>query len=134
MRLSTSFLFLASVSAFVPHSQTRIHAPFLRSSGALSMADEDFDFDVAVIGCGVGGHGAALHSRAQDGAIHNRCHSSRCLLVSQYCPDNSTQSSRPCTYRRYTSSKLPYIVDASPQYTYILCGHTLTIPDADHPT
>jgi len=29
------------------------------------MADGDFDFDVAVIGCGVGGHGAALHSRAQ---------------------------------------------------------------------
>jgi len=29
------------------------------------MADGDFDFDVAVIGCGVGGHGAALHSRGQ---------------------------------------------------------------------
>lgn len=29
------------------------------------MADQDFDFDVAIIGCGVGGHGAALHSRAQ---------------------------------------------------------------------
>jgi dihydrolipoamide dehydrogenase len=25
-----------------------------------------FDFDVAIIGCGVGGHGAALHSRAQN--------------------------------------------------------------------
>lgn len=25
----------------------------------------EFDFDVAIIGCGVGGHGAALHSRAQ---------------------------------------------------------------------
>jgi len=32
------------------------------------MADEasEFDFDVAIIGCGVGGHGAALHSRGQD--------------------------------------------------------------------
>jgi dihydrolipoamide dehydrogenase len=29
------------------------------------MADEEFDFDVAIIGCGVGGHGAALHSRGQ---------------------------------------------------------------------
>ena len=29
------------------------------------MADQGFDFDVAIIGCGVGGHGAALHSRAQ---------------------------------------------------------------------
>lgn len=29
------------------------------------MADDEFDFDVAIIGCGVGGHGAALHSRGQ---------------------------------------------------------------------
>jgi dihydrolipoamide dehydrogenase len=29
----------------------------------LSMADS-YDFDVAIIGCGVGGHGAALHARA----------------------------------------------------------------------
>jgi len=27
--------------------------------------DGEYDFDVAVIGCGVGGHGAALHSRGQ---------------------------------------------------------------------
>ncbi len=53
---------LTSVSAFVPTPQLpRFHG--------LSMADGDstgdFDFDVAVIGCGVGGHGAALHSRGQ---------------------------------------------------------------------
>jgi dihydrolipoamide dehydrogenase len=37
-----------------------------QSWSALRMsADGEFDFDVAVIGCGVGGHGAALHSRAQ---------------------------------------------------------------------
>ena len=24
-----------------------------------------FDYDVAIIGCGVGGHGAALHAKAQ---------------------------------------------------------------------
>jgi len=29
------------------------------------MVDGEFDFDVAIIGCGVGGHGAALHSRGQ---------------------------------------------------------------------
>jgi dihydrolipoamide dehydrogenase len=29
------------------------------------MADS-YDFDVAIIGCGVGGHGAALHARGQD--------------------------------------------------------------------
>lgn len=31
----------------------------------LKMSQEEFDFDVAIVGCGVGGHGAALHSRAQ---------------------------------------------------------------------
>lgn len=30
------------------------------------MSDAGYDFDVAIIGCGVGGHGAALHARAQD--------------------------------------------------------------------
>jgi len=25
-----------------------------------------YDFDVAIVGCGVGGHGAALHARAQN--------------------------------------------------------------------
>ena len=25
----------------------------------------DFDYDVIIVGCGVGGHGAALHARAQ---------------------------------------------------------------------
>jgi len=29
------------------------------------MSSSEYDFDVAIIGCGVGGHGAALHSRAQ---------------------------------------------------------------------
>lgn len=29
------------------------------------MSDGNYDFDVAIVGCGVGGHGAALHSRAQ---------------------------------------------------------------------
>lgn len=28
--------------------------------------DASFDFDVAIIGCGVGGHGAALHARGQN--------------------------------------------------------------------
>ena len=66
MRLAVSFVFLVSASAFVPLK----HAPpsFLSSSAStLSMAaDGSFDFDVAIIGCGVGGHGAALHARGQD--------------------------------------------------------------------
>lgn len=44
--------FQQPTTAFRPRSQLR-------------MADGQYDFDVAIIGCGVGGHGAALHSRAQ---------------------------------------------------------------------
>ena len=29
------------------------------------MSAEEFDYDVAIVGCGVGGHGAALHARAR---------------------------------------------------------------------
>jgi len=32
---------------------------------ALRMADGEFDYDVIIVGCGVGGHGAALHARGQ---------------------------------------------------------------------
>jgi dihydrolipoamide dehydrogenase len=66
MRLAVSFLLLVSASAFVPHKHAS--PSFLRSStSTLSMAaDGSFDFDVAIIGCGVGGHGAALHARGQD--------------------------------------------------------------------
>eukprot|EP00545_Synedropsis_sp_CCMP1620_P002977 CAMPEP_0119022222 /NCGR_PEP_ID=MMETSP1176-20130426/27506_1 /TAXON_ID=265551 /ORGANISM="Synedropsis recta cf, Strain CCMP1620" /LENGTH=507 /DNA_ID=CAMNT_0006976997 /DNA_START=27 /DNA_END=1546 /DNA_ORIENTATION=+ len=35
------------------------------STSTLSMSSGEYDFDVAIIGCGVGGHGAALHSRGQ---------------------------------------------------------------------
>ena len=34
-------------------------------SNSLFMAEQKFDYDVAIIGCGVGGHGAALHARAK---------------------------------------------------------------------
>lgn len=61
MKLSVAFAFVAvtAVEAFVPAGNLR------SSSVALNAADGEFDFDVAIIGCGVGGHGAALHSRAQ---------------------------------------------------------------------
>jgi dihydrolipoamide dehydrogenase len=58
-----TLLLAASSSAFAPSSSKQaVSRTFLR------MADEasEFDFDVAIIGCGVGGHGAALHSRGQD--------------------------------------------------------------------
>ena len=55
-------LFASSVAAFSP-----VATPNARLSSALNMAEGgEYDFDVAIIGCGVGGHGAALHSRAQD--------------------------------------------------------------------
>ena len=49
---------VATTDAFAPASSN------FRATTSLNAAD-GFDFDVAVIGCGVGGHGAALHSRAQ---------------------------------------------------------------------
>lgn len=32
---------------------------------SLCMSDSKFDYDVIIVGCGVGGHGAALHARSQ---------------------------------------------------------------------
>ncbi len=52
-----------AVEAFSP-------SPFLvsyrSSSSSIMMSSSEFDFDVAIIGCGVGGHGAALHARSQN--------------------------------------------------------------------
>ena len=58
----STVLLVASVEGFVPSLRSSV-AP---SSFASSLyASGEFDFDVAIIGCGVGGHGAALHARAQ---------------------------------------------------------------------
>lgn len=46
------------------YHQQQQHATRQASSTLFSSSTE-FDFDVAIIGCGVGGHGAALHSRGQ---------------------------------------------------------------------
>lgn len=64
MRLVCSSLLLAaSATAFVaPHRATSFTMTRLSMAAA---DDSSFDFDVAIIGCGVGGHGAALHARAQ---------------------------------------------------------------------
>jgi len=51
-------LVLVAAEAFAPMSTSP------RTSSYLRMSDS-YDFDVAIIGCGVGGHGAALHARAQ---------------------------------------------------------------------
>jgi len=75
MRISAFVLSLLSVSTAVAFHQPvafRGSSVTGRYLSSLGMADSssssggNFDFDVAIIGCGVGGHGAALHSRAQD--------------------------------------------------------------------
>ena len=50
-----------TATAFVRQTTTSF-----RASNPLYSSTGEFDFDVAIIGCGVGGHGAALHARAQD--------------------------------------------------------------------
>lgn len=70
MRVWTLFAFLSvGVQAFTPVALFSGPPKRLRfSSSSLFMADGgggSYDFDVAIIGCGVGGHGAALHARGQ---------------------------------------------------------------------
>lgn len=70
MKLTVTTLFtfsaVVAVQGFAPTTQHKSTASSSSSAwSTLHAADGEFDFDVAVIGCGVGGHGAALHSRAQ---------------------------------------------------------------------
>ena len=39
--------------------------PRISRMSSLRMAESTFDYDVIIVGCGVGGHGAALHARSQ---------------------------------------------------------------------
>lgn len=56
----------AFAAAFTPGGLPSFTATPLFISGSAKFAgDSEYDFDVAIIGCGVGGHGAALHSRSQ---------------------------------------------------------------------
>jgi dihydrolipoamide dehydrogenase len=67
-----AFIFTASTSyGFTsPTTTSRAFVSSSRHSLQTSLSSTSdsavaFDFDVAIIGCGVGGHGAALHSRSQ---------------------------------------------------------------------
>ena len=53
---------LSTTSAFQP---TTVRSTTSSSSKLDASQCGNFDFDVAIVGCGVGGHGAALHARAQ---------------------------------------------------------------------
>jgi len=61
---ATTTLLLTSTHAFVPSHKTPIATP--TSSALAASKCGTYDYDVIIVGCGVGGHGAALHSRAQD--------------------------------------------------------------------
>jgi dihydrolipoamide dehydrogenase len=51
----------------VPHVMKSKYTSKAATVSSLSASKcGSYDFDVAIIGCGVGGHGAALHSRAQE--------------------------------------------------------------------
>jgi len=54
---STTDAFALISTTTTPSTPTRLHMS--------SDPTPSYDFDVAIIGCGVGGHGAALHARAQ---------------------------------------------------------------------
>eukprot|EP00587_Corethron_hystrix_P006058 CAMPEP_0113310214 /NCGR_PEP_ID=MMETSP0010_2-20120614/7951_1 /TAXON_ID=216773 ORGANISM="Corethron hystrix, Strain 308" /NCGR_SAMPLE_ID=MMETSP0010_2 /ASSEMBLY_ACC=CAM_ASM_000155 /LENGTH=529 /DNA_ID=CAMNT_0000165629 /DNA_START=135 /DNA_END=1724 /DNA_ORIENTATION=- /assembly_acc=CAM_ASM_000155 len=63
-----SSLGLTSSFAFFPSGR---HAISPRTASAPSrtcpsMSESSYEYDVIIVGCGVGGHGCALHSRAQD--------------------------------------------------------------------
>lgn len=65
MRFFLATSLITAAAAFAP-----IKSPVVvRSPSAVSLDASkcgNFDFDVIIVGCGVGGHGAALHARAQD--------------------------------------------------------------------
>ena len=64
MRLVTASTLLSAAAAFAPRSPVRTSTPSAVSLDASKCGA--YDFDVIIVGCGVGGHGAALHARAQD--------------------------------------------------------------------
>ena len=62
LTVAAALCIVAQCSAF---SFERSRSSFqARNCAFLQMADK-FDYDVAIIGCGVGGHGAALHARSK---------------------------------------------------------------------
>ena len=67
MKLSLFILVSSSITSCYGFTSSFRSTTFaLKSNTQVFQQDGDeYDYDVAIIGCGVGGHGAALHSRAQ---------------------------------------------------------------------
>lgn len=61
---ATLVLVAGTANAFAPTSRT--FSPRRTATSLAASKDGAYDFDVIIVGCGVGGHGAALHSRGQD--------------------------------------------------------------------
>mmetsp|Transcript_34774 Transcript_34774/g.62607 ORF Transcript_34774/g.62607 Transcript_34774/m.62607 type:complete len:525 (+) Transcript_34774:127-1701(+) len=67
MRFFIASTLITAASAFSPTSnKTPLRPSTINSNSALDASKcGNFDFDVIIVGCGVGGHGAALHARGQ---------------------------------------------------------------------
>uniref|UniRef100_A0A7S2V6E1 Dihydrolipoyl dehydrogenase n=1 Tax=Fibrocapsa japonica TaxID=94617 RepID=A0A7S2V6E1_9STRA len=69
MNISSAFYALVAVlhvnycHAFLGTGMSPVRIAHKGLAGGLRMSD-DFDYDVIIVGCGVGGHGAALHARS----------------------------------------------------------------------
>lgn len=63
----TGVVVVGSQTGWLSSATATTRPTFSSSSAALEASKcGQYDFDVAIVGCGVGGHGAALHARAQD--------------------------------------------------------------------
>jgi len=65
MIYATTLLLLLAVATSFTFAPSKSLSHAFRSSALNENNEGEYDFDVAIIGCGVGGHGAALHARGQ---------------------------------------------------------------------
>ena len=66
MKISLFSVVISTASAFVVPTPPQLLQAATTTTTLYASKCGQYDLDVAIIGCGVGGHGAALHARAQD--------------------------------------------------------------------